>query len=60
MNVQQAVVHFGSQHKLAEFLSVTDAAISMWNKRGNIPPLQQLKLEIMTNGALKADSKIMA
>lgn len=47
--------HFGSIAKAAERLGVHRQAVYEWKKRGVIPEGQQYKIEVLTNGALKAD-----
>ena len=51
MLVADAVAHFGSQTKMAEALGITDAAISLWVKRGGIVPIKQaLRINQMSDG----------
>ena len=55
MKLDQAIAHFGSQAALAEALGVKQPAVSMWKTRGKIPPLQQLRIQHVTRGKLKAE-----
>jgi len=52
-----AIAHFGSQKALGEALGVTQPTISGWSEI--VPPLQQLRLERLTGGALVADPNIL-
>lgn len=54
MKIDNAIKHFGSQVALADALGVQQPAVSMWKTRGKIPHLQQLRIEHLTNGKLKA------
>lgn len=58
MTPQRAIKHFETQVALARAVGVTQPAVSMWLKRGGIPALQQLKLQAITNGVLKADRNV--
>jgi hypothetical protein len=55
MNFQKVVKHFGSQVELANRLQIKQPAVSMWKRRG-IPLLQQLRIEVMTDGKFRAKS----
>lgn len=52
MKKQEAVSHFGSQAALARALNIKKAAVSQWRE---IPIGRQCQIEIVTDGALKAD-----
>lgn len=54
MKIDQVIAHFGSQVALAEALGVQQPAVSMWKSRGKIPHLQQIRIEHLTKGKLKA------
>jgi len=54
MKIDQVIKHFGSQALLAEALGVKQPAVSNWKKRGQIPHIQQLRIEHVTKGKLKA------
>lgn len=45
--------HFGSQTALSDFLKISNSSISQWNDV--IPEKQALRIEKLTNGALKYD-----
>ncbi len=53
MNKHAAVAYFGNTVKLADALSITQAAVSQWGTV--IPEKQALKLERLTEGALEYD-----
>lgn len=52
MKKKDAVDYFGAPSKLAKALSISQAAISQWPD--DVPPLRAFQLEIITEGALKA------
>lgn len=55
MTTDEAKAHYGGATGLAKALDVTVSAVSQW---GEHPPrLQQLELEAMTKGELKAEPK---
>ena len=60
MTPQQVIDHFDSQVAAAAALGTGQPTISNWVKRGTVPALQQLRLEALTGGALKADKKILS
>lgn len=60
MTPSQVIKHFGSQNSAAEALGIGQPAISNWVARGVVPKISQLRLEIVTNGALKADKSILS
>lgn len=59
MKIEQIIKHFGSQIAIAEALGVQQPAVSMWKTRGHVPHLQQLRLQHLTNGKLKAAPDIL-
>ena len=60
MTFTQVLKYFGTQVDVAEALGVTQPTISNWKSRGRIPKLQQLRIEHLTRGKLKADPEILA
>lgn len=54
MKIDQVIAHFGSQVAAADALGVQQPTISNWKTRGSIPHIQQLKIELLTKGKLKA------
>ena len=54
MKFDQIVKHFGSQVAAASAIGCTQPTLSNWKKRGSIPQLQQLRIEMITLGKLKA------
>lgn len=54
MKIDQVIKHFGSQVAAAEALGVQQPTISNWKTRGRIPHIQQLRIEHLTKGKLKA------
>lgn len=59
MNFNQLLNHFGTQVKAAEALGCTQPTLSNWKKRGRIPHLQQLRIEHITGGKLRAKDGIL-
>lgn len=55
MNIDEVTDEFGSGRKACIALGISDRNFSNWKKRGWIPKAQQLMLEKITNGKLKAD-----
>lgn len=52
MTKDEAVAHYGTQAKLADALGIRQPSVAAW---GDTPPvLQQLALEALTHGALRA------
>jgi DNA-binding transcriptional regulator YdaS (Cro superfamily) len=54
MKIEQVIKHFGSQVILADAIGVSQPCVSNWRKRGVIPHLQQIRIEHITKGKLKA------
>ena len=59
MNVDQVLLFFGSQVEAARQLGVTQPTLSNWRARGRIPQLQQLRIEVLTRGKIKATPGIL-
>lgn len=59
MNFNQVIEHFGSQVAAADAIGVTQPTLSNWKKRGSIPQLQQLRIQHITKGKLKAAPEIL-
>ena len=55
MTIEEAVMTFGSGRRVCLALGISDRNYTKWKNRGWIPHVQQLRLEKLTNGALKAD-----
>jgi DNA-binding transcriptional regulator YdaS (Cro superfamily) len=57
MTTQEAVAHYGSQHKLATALGIKQASVSGW---GVYPPaIRQIQLQRLTRSRLKAEPGIL-
>ncbi|EGG93542.1 hypothetical protein IMCC1989_1083 [gamma proteobacterium IMCC1989] len=56
MYKSDAISHYGNAVKLAEALDITSGSISQWGEI--IPEKQALRLEKITNGALKHDPSL--
>lgn len=59
MRIEEAILFYGSGSKLCKELGITRQCITNWRKRGFMPMLQQLKLEKITKGKLKADKELI-
>ena len=59
MKFDQLIGYFGSQVAAAGAIGVTQPTLSNWKHRGQIPQLQQLRIEHITRGKLKADPAIL-
>jgi DNA-binding transcriptional regulator YdaS (Cro superfamily) len=59
MTFDQLIKHFGTQAKAAEIIGCTQPTLSNWKNRGRIPGIQQLRIEHVTKGKLKADKSIL-
>jgi DNA-binding transcriptional regulator YdaS (Cro superfamily) len=59
MKIDNVIRHFGSQAAAASALAVTQPTISNWKSRGKIPELQQLRIEHITRGKLRATAGIL-
>lgn len=58
MRTSAALEHFGGTIALARALGIKPPSVSQWGEI--VPPLRQLQIERLTNGALKADPAILA
>ncbi|WP_409419760.1 Cro/CI family transcriptional regulator [Marinomonas sp. RS-M-Aa-14] len=50
---QRLIDHFGSATRIAEFLKISQSSVSQWGVV--IPEKQALRIEKLTNGALRYD-----
>lgn len=57
MTLEEVIKYFSSNTALAFYLNIDKSAISRWHIANRVPYVQQLKIEQITNGALKADNK---
>ncbi|RDH41423.1 Cro/Cl family transcriptional regulator [Zooshikella ganghwensis] len=57
MHINQAVEYFGNKISIAKALGISSASISKWGEK--VPKLRAYQLQVITNGALKADSLIL-
>lgn len=56
MTLEDALKEFGGTgYKLCSALGISDRNFTRWKKQGWIPHAQQLRIEILTDGRLKAD-----
>ena len=59
MDFDDVISYFGSQVAAAHKLGVTQPTLSNWKARGRIPHLQQLRIQHITRGKLKAAPEIL-
>lgn len=52
MTKQEAISYFGTQAKLGAALGIGQPSVALWDR---VPDLQQIRLEKITKGRLKAD-----
>lgn len=55
MTLEQAIKYFSCGSRLCDAVGVTRQNITAWRRKGYIPYLHQLRLQVMTNGALIAE-----
>lgn len=55
MTIEEVLQIYKTGYQVCKVLEITRQNFSVWQKRGYIPYRQQLKLEILTQGKLKAD-----
>ena len=59
MKIDTVIKHFGSQLALAQALGIGQPTVSMWRARGSIPQLQQMRIEALTRGKIKAQPLLL-
>lgn len=57
MTPNQVVKHFGSVSAASRSLGISRAAIANWKRRGFVPRLSQRRIQLETNGDLKATKR---
>jgi DNA-binding transcriptional regulator YdaS (Cro superfamily) len=55
MTLIEVINEFKSMNKLSKLLGIARQNLTQWQKNGYIPALQQLHIEKITNGKLKAE-----
>lgn len=55
MKLEHVIKYFGTQVAAADAIGVSQPTLSNWKTRGRIPHIQQLKLQHVSGGKLKAD-----
>ena len=58
MKADEAIDFYGTQGALAQALGIRQPSVARWAKTGRVPALQQIRLEKLTKGRLKADPKV--
>lgn len=59
MTLDEAVSHFGSGWRMCMQLGLRAQNYSYWKKVNRIPVLQQVRIEDLTNGVLRADKDLL-
>ncbi len=60
MKPADVIKFFGTQQAAAAALGFGQSSIANWVARDKVPPISQLKLEIISEGKLKADKHILS
>jgi len=55
VKVDEALNLYGTPSKLANALGCSIQSVYRWKKEGEIPEMQQMKLQVLTGGRLMAD-----
>lgn len=56
MTYDDLISHFGTQVAIADALGIAQPTVSSW--RGVVPPKYQYQVEVITEGALRADEEL--
>ena len=59
MQLEEVIAYFGTQANACKQLNVGRMNFSHWKRRGYIPYRQQVVIERITDGALKADETVV-
>lgn len=54
MTIEEVLKYYGSAYRFGKVTGMSHANVSNWKKNGFIPIETQIKIEALTNGALKA------
>ncbi len=57
MTIEDVLMYFGSGIKTCAALEICHQNFTHWRNQGYIPEKQQLRIEMLTKGKLKADKK---
>ena len=55
MDIEEAIKYFGSAYNLCKRLGVTKQNATHWRNDKHIPYVHQIRIEKLSNGALKAE-----
>jgi len=55
MKIDEVINYFGSAYKLSKALNISMPTPSVWKRNNSIPYSQQVRIEKITNGELKAN-----
>ena len=54
MTIEEAIKYYGTANKMCNALGITKQNVPAWKRRGYIPFYQQLRIQELTKGELKA------
>jgi hypothetical protein len=57
MTIEEAYNYFGSGWQICKTLALKPQNWTNWKNQGYIPELQQIRLQLLTEGELKADKE---
>lgn len=56
MKPQEVIAFFGTQNAVAKLLKISRPAVCKWMIKNRVPILQQLRLQEISKGKLKAEN----
>jgi len=59
MTIHDAIEFFGRPVDLARACGVTRQAVNVWLRDGELPPLRQAQIQLITKNKLKADKSVL-
>ncbi len=58
MTYNQVISHFGNGVNAAKALKISPSSIYQWGRKDRVPSDTQYRIEVLTNGELKADRAV--
>lgn len=59
MKIGEVLEYYGMKKDIAAAVGISAPSVSRWFKDGRVPYAQQILIESLTNGALKADKSVI-
>ncbi len=59
MTYEQVINHYGNGINAAKALGIHSSSIYQWGSKGRVPFDTQYRIEVLTNGILKADRQLV-